>query len=79
MDKLLAYLNGLSKDQRAELMRLCDTTENYVRKAISTGQLLRPELCVAIEQNSRQAVTRRDLHPEDWGRIWPELLKRKAA
>lgn len=31
------------------------------------------EWCVAIERLTGQAVTRRDLRPEDWPRIWPEL------
>lgn len=32
-----------------------------------------PENCVAIEQATAGAVTRRDLRPHDWHRIWPEL------
>ena len=33
-----------------------------------------PENCVSIEQATKGAVTRRDLRPEDWHRIWPELV-----
>jgi DNA-binding transcriptional regulator YdaS (Cro superfamily) len=29
--------------------------------------------CVAIEQATGGAVTRRELRPDDWQRIWPEL------
>lgn len=29
--------------------------------------------CVAIEQHTQGAVTRRDLRPDDWQDIWPEL------
>lgn len=29
--------------------------------------------CVAIEQATNGAVTRRDLRPDDWWLIWPEL------
>lgn len=32
------------------------------------------ERCVDIEQATAGAVTRRDLRPEDWHRIWPELV-----
>ncbi len=32
------------------------------------------ERCVAIEQATSGAVTRRDLRPDDWHRIWPELV-----
>ncbi len=32
------------------------------------------EHCVAIEVATEGAVTRRDLRPTDWPRIWPELV-----
>jgi DNA-binding transcriptional regulator YdaS (Cro superfamily) len=35
-----------------------------------------PEYCVAIEQATEGAVTRRDLRPDDWLAIWPELERR---
>ena len=30
--------------------------------------------CAAIERATNGAVTRKDLRPDDWGRIWPELV-----
>ena len=36
-----------------------------------------PEYCPAIEQIT--GVTRRDLRPDDWERIWPELADKAAA
>lgn len=36
------------------------------------------EHCAAIELATRGAVTRKDLRPGDWRRIWPELAKRAA-
>lgn len=32
------------------------------------------EHCVAIEKATCESVTRRDLRPDDWERIWPELV-----
>lgn len=32
------------------------------------------ERCVAIETATSGAVTRRDLRPDDWHHIWPELI-----
>jgi DNA-binding transcriptional regulator YdaS (Cro superfamily) len=32
------------------------------------------EHCVAIEKATGESVTRRDLRPDDWERIWPELV-----
>lgn len=40
----------------------------------STGPRLPPiERCVAIERATDGQVTRRDLRPDDWQDIWPEL------
>lgn len=33
------------------------------------------EYAAAIEASSGGAVTRKDLFPEDWKRIWPELAR----
>lgn len=43
---------------------------------------LRPvpiEHCVAIEKATKGAVTRKDLRPNDWQAIWPELVKKQKA
>lgn len=32
------------------------------------------KLCVSIERESNERVTRRDLRPDDWRLIWPELV-----
>ena len=32
------------------------------------------EHCAAIERAAAVVVTRRDLRPDDWHRIWPELI-----
>lgn len=38
-----------------------------------------PEYCVAIEKATEGVVTRRDLRPDDWAAIWPELDRRTTA
>lgn len=37
------------------------------------------EHCAAIEQATKGAVTRKDLRPNDWQSIWPELAKAKRS
>lgn len=37
-----------------------------------------PEYCVAIEVATGGKVSRRDLRPDDWMRIWPELDRRRT-
>jgi DNA-binding transcriptional regulator YdaS (Cro superfamily) len=79
MSKLLSYLNGLPKDERARYISACGTSESYLRKAMSIGQQLGSELCVKLEVHSQRAVTRKDLRPSDWQSIWPELVDAHPA
>lgn len=40
---------------------------------------LPPEHCAALEAASGGRVTRRDLRPSDWSRIWPEMAVQEVA
>jgi len=67
MDKLLKYLNSLPKGDRTAYCAACDTTEGYLRKAISTKQRFGSTLCIALERESKGAVACEDLVPDaDW-------------
>jgi DNA-binding transcriptional regulator YdaS (Cro superfamily) len=37
-----------------------------------------PEYCVAIERETGGKVTRKDLRPDDWQAIWPELADKRS-
>ncbi len=78
MDKLLAYLNSLSRDDQEGFAKRCDTSVGYLRKACSIHQRIGAELCSAIERESAGRVTRKDLRPLDWKLVWPELQKKAA-
>lgn len=75
MDQLREYLNSLAPIRQREFAKKCGTTIGYLRKAISTSQLLHPATCVQIEQLSEGKVSRTSLRPKDWRCIWPELYK----
>lgn len=67
MEKLREYLNGLSPDEQEQFAHRCDTSVGYLRKAISTKQLLGPNLVIAIERESGGAVTCEDVRSDvDW-------------
>ena len=67
MEKLLKYLNSLSKADRSAYVGACETTEGYLRKAISKGQRLGESLCIALERESGRIVQCEDLHADvDW-------------
>lgn len=46
---------------------------SYLSQLGSGKAPLSPERCVEIEEATAGAVTRKDLKPNDWHRIWPEL------
>lgn len=70
---LRSYLNSLSPTDQATFAGRVGTSVGYLRKAISVGSSFSPELAVTIEKESHGAVTRKDLFPEKWPLIWPEL------
>jgi len=43
------------------------------------GTIPKPIYCLAIERATNGAVTRRDLRPDDWHLIWPELAAAAPA
>ncbi|WP_036665005.1 transcriptional regulator [Paludibacterium yongneupense] len=74
---LRQYLNGMVPDDQVAFAQRCGTTVGYMRKALSTGQRFGGTLCVAIERESHQTVTRKDLR-DDWQKLWPELGREAA-
>ena len=79
METLREYLNALSLDKQRDFSKKCGTSLEYLRKAISKKQKLGAALSVSIEKNSDGSVSRKNLHPHDWEKIWPELDHKKSA
>lgn len=49
-------------------------TPATVNQWVSSIRPIPIERCPAIESATSGAVTRRDLRPDDWWLIWPELI-----
>ncbi|MCI1676607.1 MAG: Cro/Cl family transcriptional regulator [Ewingella americana] len=79
MEELRIFLNALSQEQQREFAVKCATSIGYLRKAISKNQELGAALCVLIESASQGVVSRKNLHPTDWQKIWPELARADAV
>ena len=72
--ELKTYLAGMSVDDREDFASRCETSSAHLRN-VGYGQ--RPcgeKLAVLVERESAHVVTRRDLRPDDWWLIWPELV-----
>jgi DNA-binding transcriptional regulator YdaS (Cro superfamily) len=67
MEKLLAYLNGLSPDEQKAFAARCLTTVGYLRKAASVKQRLGDVLCLRIAVESGGFIKPEELAPNvDW-------------
>lgn len=71
---LKTYLGSLKPDERDPFAVSCGTTPGHMRNVMYRQKSCAPDLAVCIERESKGAVTRRDLRPDDWHRIWPELV-----
>lgn len=78
MDKLKTYLMALPVAERMAFAQQCGTTWPFLRNIAYGYRLAGEKLCVAIEKATAGQVARRDLRPDDWHEIWPELAEREA-
>jgi DNA-binding transcriptional regulator YdaS (Cro superfamily) len=51
---------------------------SYLSQMAAGSAPISPARCVEIERATDGAVTRKDLRPDDWESIWPELAKAAA-
>lgn len=64
---------------KAALARLLRVTPPSVQQWFNESRPVPPNRCVAIERVTNGVVTRRDLRPDDWHLIWPELQTSEAT
>jgi DNA-binding transcriptional regulator YdaS (Cro superfamily) len=64
---------------RTDFARAVGVSPDMVYQWIKGIRPVSAERCVAIEQATAGAVTRKDLRPDDWHLIWPELTNKEAA
>lgn len=77
--ELKTYLSTLPRGSYAEFAARVGIDRVYLsqiasRKGGERTFVPSPALAVRIEQASGSQVTRRDLRPDDWVEIWPELV-----
>lgn len=63
--------------QRA-LAEACGVSQPAVARWVRVGSAP-AEYCAAIETACAGQVTRQQIHPDDWVRIWPELAEQAAS
>lgn len=71
---LADFLKPLGMDERRALAQAAGTSYLHLRNVAFSGKSCGIALAVGLEQASRGCLKRWDLRPEDWHRIWPELI-----
>lgn len=71
---LKAYLAQLERGNTARLATKLGISPSYLSQLSSGTAAISPARCVEIEFATDGGVTRKDLRPDDWQRIWPELV-----
>lgn len=74
LDRAIEIVGGVSA-----LASALRTSQPRVSQWRKRGTLIDAKECVAIERATAGAVTRRDLRPDDWAEIWPELADSPAG
>lgn len=59
---------------QAALARTVGVTPPFVSQWITGDRAVPVRFCTIIEQATGGKVTRKDLRPDDWAQIWPELI-----
>ena len=82
--ELSKYIRPMPQEARQRLAHQCATSVGQLTNVAFSGRLCGVLLAVALEKATGGQVSRRDLRPDDWHLIWPELvgaecLARQAA
>lgn len=73
--KLNDYIKTTTQSKFADAIGV---SQGMVHQWINAIRPVSAESCVLIEQATAGAVTRQDLRPDDWMKIWPELAEKAA-
>lgn len=72
----------LQKSPRGELFRIAREIGAHAPDVSRWSSGVRPvpiNKVIAIELATNGEVTRKDLRPDDWERIWPELFEKEGV
>lgn len=76
---LKTYIGSAKRGTATRLAASIGVSISYLSQMASGAAPISAERCVVIERATNGAVSRRDLRPDDWQDIWPELAEAKEA
>lgn len=72
---LKTYIAESPRGSATKLASELGVSLSYLSQMIGGQSPISAERCVVIEKATDGQVTRKDLHPDDWEKIWPELVQ----
>ncbi|WP_063657393.1 transcriptional regulator [Candidatus Arsenophonus triatominarum] len=72
--KLKEYLSTLKRGEVRLLAEKINVSQSFLSQMASGLCAISPKRCVEIELATCGKVSRKDLRPDDWHKIWPELI-----
>ena len=67
------YVSKSNRGHAKELAKSLGVSKSFLSQMVSGVAAISPERCVQIESLTNGIVTRKDLKPNNWEEIWPEL------
>lgn len=69
------YISSGERGRAARLATGLGVSPSYLSQMANGSSPVSPERCVEIEMLTFGIVTRPEIRPQDWRKIWPELSK----
>ena len=73
--KLKKYLSTLERGGATRFAKSVGISKSYLSQ-LAAGAAISPARAVQFEKESDYKVTRKDLRPKDWHKIWPDLVEK---
>lgn len=71
---LKTYIESGERGRATKLAADIGVSMSYLSQMASGMSAISPKRSVLIEKKTSGQITRKDLHPNDWEKTWPELI-----
>ncbi|WP_186239475.1 transcriptional regulator [Burkholderia gladioli] len=76
---LKEFISTCERGTAKRLAEFLDVSASYLSQMASGESPISEKRCVLIENFFEGRISRRDLRPDDWQDIWPELVEPKEV
>ena len=77
--KISTYIRSLPHGEKANFARRVGISPAFLYQIEIGKKQLPVQKCAMFECESKGAVTRKEIRPDDWQKIWPELIEHHEA